>query len=125
MPKLEQHFKLELSDCQPPQFLIYREGDFYEPHCDDNSRPDYPQDIQQRKISIVIFLNGEAEEHKQDSYNGGALTFYGLIADPRCAAIGFPLAGETGLLVAFRSNIFHEVKPVTQGERHTIVSWLF
>jgi SM-20-related protein len=30
---------------------------------------------------------------------------------------------EAGLLIAFRSEMLHEVEPVTSGERVTIVSW--
>jgi SM-20-related protein len=33
------------------------------------------------------------------------------------------LIGEPGLLVAFRSDVLHEVEAVTHGERYSIVSW--
>jgi predicted 2-oxoglutarate/Fe(II)-dependent dioxygenase YbiX len=29
------------------------------------------------------------------------------------------------MLVAFRSDVLHQVSPVTKGERFTIVSWFF
>ena len=54
---------------------------------------------------------------------GGSLTFYGLMKAPGMEKAGMPLAPEAGLLVAFRSDIMHEVNPVTRGERYTLVSW--
>jgi predicted 2-oxoglutarate/Fe(II)-dependent dioxygenase YbiX len=51
------------------------------------------------------------------------LTFYGLLPGPAWERIGFPLRGEEGLLVAFRSEILHEVTAVRQGDRYTIVTW--
>jgi len=44
--------------------------------------------------------------------------------DPRADDRGFPITGETGLLVAFPSHCVHSVTPVTRGTRFTIVSWL-
>ena len=38
--------------------------------------------------------------------------------------VGLPLVGESGLLVAFDSNLTHAVTPVTHGERYTVVTWL-
>ena len=124
-PMLESHFNLTLTGCQEPQFLSYKEGDFFQPHQDSSDESDYAEYIKARQVSVVIFLNGETREPTPDSYTGGSLIFYGLMNDPRCQAIGFPLSGEAGLLIAFRSDIFHEVKTVTHGERYTIVSWLF
>ena len=122
-PKLEKHFNLVLDGCQKPQFLIYREGDFFRAHPDNSTDPDAPEFVKERQVSAVIFLNNEVEDPMPDSYSGGSLTFYGLIDDPRGESMGFPLTGEAGLLVAFRPEILHEVTPVTHGERYTIVSW--
>ena len=124
-PALESHFNVTLTGCQTPQVLAYREGDFFQPHRDNSYSPGYLESIKNRQVSIVIFLSSETNEPGPDSYSGGSLVFYGLVDDPRCKAIGFPLIGETGLFVAFRSNTFHEVKPVINGERYTIVTWLF
>jgi SM-20-related protein len=33
--------------------------------------------------------------------------------------------GETGALIAFPSEMLHEVTPITRGERFTIVSWFY
>jgi SM-20-related protein len=122
-PKLECHFSLTLTDCDAPQFLLYRQGSYFLPHKDSITQTDAPEYLKRRQVSTVLFLNGEAEKPQQDYYCGGALTFYGLLKEPRWAEYGFPLTGETGLLVAFPSDVMHEVQLVTHGERYTIVSW--
>ncbi len=106
-----------------PQFLVYRPGDFFRPHRDRAVEPE--DDVtKRRRISIVVFLNGTGETILPETFDGGALTFYGLLDDPRLRAVGYPLRAETGLLVAFRSDILHEVTPVSRGERHSVVAWL-
>jgi SM-20-related protein len=122
-PALEKHFNLTLLDCQSPDFLLYKEGDFFQPHRDINDHPESPQTLKERRVSVVIFLNDQTEEPRPDAYSGGSLVFYGLIEDPRWKEYGFPMVGERGLLVAFPSDAFHRVSTVTQGERFTIVSW--
>ena len=122
-PALESHFHLVLTGCETPQFLIYREGDFFRQHLDHGRELDDPQYLRDRRVSAVVFLNGQAEEPGPDAYCGGSLKLYGLIDDPLWKACGFPLIGEPGLLVAFRSDVLHEVETITHGERYTIVSW--
>jgi SM-20-related protein len=124
-PLLEKHFNLSLTDCQKPLFYVYKKGDFFEIHQDSTDLADAPEFVQQRRVSVVIFLNNKGDDDKPGCYSGGALSFYGLIADPQWQEYGFPLSGEEGLLVAFPSNVLHEVKPVTSGERYTIVSWFY
>ena len=122
-PRLEAHFALSLHHHQTPQFLCYRPGDFYQPHRDSSIEPDADPVVQERSVSISIFLNAESAEPAPDSYGGGALTFYRLVDDPRAKSIGLPLIGEEGLLVAFRADTIHSVEPVTHGERYTVVTW--
>jgi SM-20-related protein len=124
-PRLESHFNVKLAGCEEPQFLAYKAGDFFRLHQDNADDPEAFAYIRERQVSAVIFLNSEAEALGPESYYGGALTFYGLIDDPRWKTYGFPLVGERGLLIAFRSDILHEVAVVTQGERYSIVSWFF
>jgi predicted 2-oxoglutarate/Fe(II)-dependent dioxygenase YbiX len=116
-------FGVELSDCQGPTYLVYKPGDFFEPHKDESQRPGAPEQVRKRLVSAVVFLSDEDEGERPGEYAGGSLGFYGLLKDPRCAHIGLPLKGRAGLLVAFRSDVFHQVTPVTRGERFTVVSW--
>lgn len=124
--RVATRFDLELSGCQPPVFKLYRPGNFHGVHTDDGGRiGSVPREIQARKITAVVFLNGESREHAAGAYTGGALTLYGLGEAEPWRSLGFPLNGETGLLVAFPASLPHEVLPVTSGERCTIVSWYY
>jgi SM-20-related protein len=124
-PSLEAHFGTGLRGIEGPDFLTYKPGDFFLAHRDSNADQDAPETLKDRRVSVVIFLNGESEERDAAGYSGGSLTIFGMIDAPGWASKGFPLRGREGLLVAFRSELFHEVEPVTSGERHTIVSWFF
>ena len=121
---LERHFRVTTSGIRWPQFLVYREGDFFRPHADSSAAVDAPAVATGRRVSIVILLNGEGDPADDELYTGGSLTFYGLMRDARADDRGFPVTGEAGLLVAFPSQLVHSVTPVTRGMRFTIVSWL-
>jgi hypothetical protein len=75
------------------------------------------------RISAVVFLNTTSPDPAPDTYGGGALTFYGLLDDPRAQSVGLPLDATEGLLMTFPAEIVHSVAPVTHGERYTAVSW--
>lgn len=106
-PLLEQHFGVSLTDCERPQFLRYEKGDFFVRHQDGNTKQLDFDHLRVRRISIVVFLN--------DDFNGGELKFSDTTT--------FDLFGETGTLVAFRADVFHEVCPVASGERFTMITW--
>jgi SM-20-related protein len=113
---LEQHFGETLHDCERPQFLRYKEGDFFVRHQDGNTQQLDFDHLRIRRISIVVFLNDFSSEPQDGCFSGGTLNFYDQNET-------FALQGETGLLVAFTAETFHEVLPVTSGERFTIISW--
>lgn len=113
---LEQHFGETLHDCEPPQFLRYETGDFFVRHQDGNTRQLDFDHLRIRRISIVVFLNDFSSEPQDGCFSGGTLNFYDQNET-------FGLEGETGLLVAFTAETFHEVLPVTSGQRFTIISW--
>lgn len=117
------HFGLSLSDCEPPQFLRYGEGDFFVRHQDGDTDQIEFDHLRVRKVSVVIFLNGGAAESSVETFSGGELLIYRSNAETGAGPLIFPIPGEPGLLVAFRSDTVHEVTPVTRGERFTVVSW--
>ena len=102
-----QHFGVELSRTEGPQFLLYRPGDFFTRHTDNHSGASTG-----RQVSFIAFLNSDFE--------GGALKFYGGVQEK---PLELTLDAQDGLLVFFRSGWFHEVEPVTSGMRFTIVGW--
>ena len=112
---VEKHFAVTLNECEEPQFLRYREGDFFVAHQDGNTGL-LRLDTERRLISTVIFLSRESETPEPDAYCGGALVFSDL-------RNRFHMRAEPGTLLAFRSETTHEVTPVTHGERYSIASW--
>jgi SM-20-related protein len=119
--EVERHFQIALRDVEEPQFLRYQVGDFFVAHQDGNTgliRLDTEAD---RKISIVIFLNRQTDEPNSETYCGGSLRFSDYRAEP--AFREFSVPGETGMFVAFRAELTHEVTPVVHGVRYSIVSW--
>ena len=104
---VEKHFGVVLNECEEPQFLRYREGDFFVAHQDGNTGL-LRLETEQRLISTVIFLNSD--------YDGGSLMFSNLRER-------FEVSSQPGMLAAFRSETTHEVTPVTHGERYSIASW--
>lgn len=116
--QLGRHFGIDLTNCEEPQFLRYRVGDFFVAHQDGNTGLIQLDTDRTRRISVSIFLNHQSVEPKPETYGGGSLVF----SDWRNSA-RHEVAGEAGMLVAFRSETTHEVLPVTHGERYAIVSW--
>jgi SM-20-related protein len=120
---IAEYFGLALTGCERPQFLLYREGDFFVRHQDvDTDQVDFDH-LRIRKISIVIFLSDGSVDEAPDTFGGGCLVFRHENDAALDEPLTYPLIGETGLLVAFRSDTIHEVTPVTHGERFTVVSW--
>jgi predicted 2-oxoglutarate/Fe(II)-dependent dioxygenase YbiX len=122
-PRVERQFGITLQKVQRIQFLAYGAGDHYVAHADNSTELRAAASLRERKISVVIFLNDRAAAPGPGVYGGGALTVWGLFADPRLHGRGVPIAGAPGLLVAFPSHLTHAVETVTHGVRHTVVTW--
>jgi SM-20-related protein len=120
-PRLESHFQISLGACDGPHFLMYGPGAFYKPHHDVASTTE--SDAARRAVSVVLFLNDRADSPTLNCYGGGSLRFHGLLADPPWNRCAFSLDASPGMIVAFRSNVVHEVEPVTFGARCTMVAW--
>jgi SM-20-related protein len=115
------HFGVHLTSCEDPQFLRYREGDFFVAHQDGNTGMLQSANEQSRKVSVVIFLSRHSEVPEHGAYGGGSLVFSEWRAGRTPGR--YSLAAEAGMLVAFTADTTHEVTPVTWGDRYSIVSW--
>ena len=113
--EVAKHFAVTLNQCEDPQFLRYREGDFFVAHQDGNTGM-LNLDTEQRLISTVIFLSRQSEQPELETYCGGSLVFSSLTDN-------LNVSSEPGMLIDFRSEMTHEVTPVTHGERYSIASW--
>ena len=119
---VQAHFGTTLRGHQEPHFLLYRPGDYFRAHVDNAFDKRQPEQIRSRRVAIVIFLNSQSATSSPGKYRGGELVFY----DPSASSAErrrVLLFGEQGLLVAFEVNYFHEVLPVIQGNRYTVVTW--
>lgn len=122
-PEVESHFGVSLTDCEAPQFLFYRPGDFFVAHQDGNTEQLQFDHLRVRRVSVVVFLTAQRDEPEPGAYCGGSLVIFDSDSDARRRELGHHLRGEPGLFVAFRSETTHEVTPVTHGERYSIVCW--
>jgi len=116
---VEKHFQVSLRNCEEPQFLRYKVGDFFVAHQDGNTGLIRLASDAERRISIVIFLNPQNDRQIEGSYSGGTLKF----SDYRKPLAEFLMPVEQGSLVGFRSELTHEITPVTRGERFSIAGW--
>lgn len=120
LPELRDYFGEDLVEFEPVQFLRYAPGDHFVAHRDAEG---YEEHHRARRVSIVTYLNGQTEPDAADGFGGGELLLMVFGDDPRAFDLGVPAAPIAGTLVAFRSDLVHEVKPITHGERYTLVTW--
>jgi len=125
-PIVADHYHVRIADVERPQFLRYRPGDFFRPHADRGGRDGIGGT---RAVSAVLFLNRQSEPDDRAALDdpgdfvGGTLTFHRVVTDPGFEALSLTVAAAPGLLVTFPSSVVHEVTPVIEGHRLTIVSW--
>lgn len=121
--EVEAHFKISLNDCEDPQFLYYKVGDFFVAHQDGNTELLQFDHLRVRRVSVVVFLSRQSAEPAPGAYCGGSLVFFDPYVDTNRKEMGVGLHGETGTFAAFPAHTTHEVAPVTHGERFSIVCW--
>lgn len=124
LPAVAAHFRVELAGVAQPRFLRYDKGDFLAFHRDRDDLSGGPAGGP-RQVTAVLFLNAEAERPGEGRYGGGALEFYlpDLLPHAGYERARFSFPARPGTLVAFDARVRHQVRPVTHGQRHTVVTW--
>jgi SM-20-related protein len=120
-PEVARFFGIPLRASEGPGFLRYRQGGFYRPHHDIGGGPD---DDFPRRVSLVLFLTDGGPGPGDGRCQGGALRLHGVRGDGR-ENERFDIVPEMGTLVAFPSDVLHEVLPVTAGIRDVVVDWFY
>tara|TARA_R100001594_G_scaffold20689_1_gene40151 strand:+ start:52 stop:675 length:624 start_codon:yes stop_codon:yes gene_type:complete len=118
--KANWNFQWDLTEsCQ---YTEYKEGQFYDWHCDSNPTPyDKPDDPNTngkiRKLSLILSLS-EPEEYEGGDVEFGFYDNEGNKQPSICEEVR-----PRGSLIIFPSFVWHRVKPVTRGIRHSLVCW--
>ena len=104
------------------QFTEYKVGQYYDWHCDSYEEPyDEPNNKNAhgklRKLSMTISLTDP------DEYEGGDLEFDFRNTDEGSQPRICEEVRQKGSVIVFPSFVWHRVKPVTKGIRHSLVCW--
>jgi predicted 2-oxoglutarate/Fe(II)-dependent dioxygenase YbiX len=99
--------------------LRYETGGFYKPHVDRAEMPSWPA-AADREVTVVLFLDSSRDDNPQGGFSGGLLRIFP--GGPDAAPV--EIVPNRGTLVAFPSNMRHEVTAVMSGRRDTAVDWL-
>jgi len=117
-PEIERHFETSLEEIEGPMLLAYDPGDFFLPHIDSGKGGL----VKGRKVTAVIYLNSP-QSPEGEGYQGADLSLFGLMSFPGAENHGLPVTAETGLLVAFPSDMRHGVDKLISGARYCAVCW--
>jgi len=129
--EIEDFFSLALTTSTKVQVLEYTKGSFYIKHADDSSELinanketiGFIQVAPERKLTTVLFTTSHAKNTNNGmSFNGGELVFNYLFDSDGEQIKLYPEAGD---MIVFPSNPIysHEVLPVDNGYRLTLVQW--
>jgi PKHD-type hydroxylase len=101
------HFGFEgMQLTEPGQFTHYPTGGFYDWHMDNDVQGKHQPPV--RKISMTLLLSDPS------TFEGGELEF---MSKGKTAKL------KQGQAIFFASWLQHRVKPVTRGERKSLVMW--
>ena len=121
-PRLEARFSVGLGDCETPQFLRYERGDRFAAHQDSSSDPAESDSPARRRVSAVLLLGSDASP-AAEGHRGGVLTFFDTSATATWQTCRVPVDAPAGSVIAFPSDLVHEVTPVRSGTRLSVVTW--
>ena len=108
---------------EPLQFTIYEKGQYYGWHTDQgpNSVKHDNKNIngKTRKLSLTLQLTDRTE------YEGGDFQFMWIENDKKdlLNVITVDDAKDIGTVIIFPSFINHQILPITQGKRESLVNW--
>ena len=119
----EANWNFQWDFSESCQFTKYKKGQYYDWHCDSWDKPYDSPNTQShgktRKLSVTLSLSDDKD------YSGGELEFDMRNLDPDKKRNTHVLKEirSKGSLVVFPSDVWHRVKPVKRGVRHSLVIW--
>lgn len=99
----QQYYKFQLDGFPSVQVMEYPTHGFYRQHIDLSRGP-----LSRRKLSVIVSLSPPG------AYRGGELQNLEQQVLPM----------QQGTIVIFPAYLAHQVTPVTEGTRHTLVTWI-
>jgi len=111
--KANWNFKID--GVEKIQFTKYNKNQFYHWHCDSFPKPNEQGKI--RKLSVTCSLSDPSE------YKGGELEFDLRNDNLKSTKRKCTEIMTQGSIVVFPSFVWHRVKPVKKGIRHSLVLW--
>jgi predicted 2-oxoglutarate/Fe(II)-dependent dioxygenase YbiX len=111
-------FGRTLRSREGPGLLRYAAGGFYGPHVDRAEVASWPE-AAERAVTVVLFLDSSRDVDAHGGFSGGLLRVYGH-GD---GTMSMDIVPTRGTLVAFPADMLHEVTPVLDGTRDTVVDW--
>jgi PKHD-type hydroxylase len=114
-------WNFNLTNVEPSQFTVYKEGQFYDWHQDSHGQLYDDKDEWNglmRKLSVTVSLSDPQE------YEGGRLEFAidGIHPDKTLKSTVKEIMPR-GSIVIFPSYVWHRIQPVTKGKRYSLVQW--
>ena len=114
-------WNFDITACEAFQLTKYEKGDFFKWHIDGHSDSlstyDKPENKilhnTVRKISMTVLLN--------DDYEGGEFQFGSFNRGE--VSVSNPKFSTKGSIIFFPSFMHHQVAPVTEGIRYSLVAW--
>jgi predicted 2-oxoglutarate/Fe(II)-dependent dioxygenase YbiX len=110
-------FDWRLDGREGVNLLRYETGGFYKPHVDRADLPAWPP-AARRLVTVILFLESSREADPAGGFGGGLLRLYSDDEDTPVEIVP-----KRGMLVAFPADTLHEVTPVVDGHRDTVVDW--
>ena len=112
----KENWNYDLDGMESLQYGIYSDGGHYDWHVDESRENEVNCKIIRRKLSMTIWLNDP------DEYEGGE---FDIETKSPLEEIRYDtLKLSKGSIVIFPSNkVWHRVRPVTSGERKSLVGW--
>jgi predicted 2-oxoglutarate/Fe(II)-dependent dioxygenase YbiX len=111
-------FGRTLGSREGPGLLRYPAGGFYGAHVDLAEVASWPQ-AAERAVAVVLFLESSRDVDADGGFSGGLLRVYG----DGDGAAPVDIVPTRGTMVAFPADTLHEVTPVLDGTRDTVVDW--
>ena len=108
--------------CENIQFTKYNLNQFYDWHCDSYDKP-YDENQHEKWVGKIRKLSCIVSLSNPENYKGGELEIDFRNKPTGSNIVTCEEIKPQGSVIVFPSFVWHKVKPVTEGTRHSLVLW--